>query len=402
VARYLGPAEFGILSYCYACIGLLAGISTLGWDRLIIRDLVQNKEPGSSIIATQQIMRIIGAITSGALAVAIIFLSKPDDQISLAIILILAFANLVMSLNAVEVFFHASLKIGLITPIKMIALLFSALLRVCVVFYDGTIIHLALIGLLESMIIGCGLVWRYRQLTGGLSFLSINMGYLYRLIKEGWPLFLALQLNIFAERIYGVALNGYLEEIEYGQFMLAFRLVEIPLTLLYLSTISFLPSLTRLRELGISELENKILLYTEIGTVAGMLSWLFIIILGPSAIVWIFGSQFAGTGSILVFMWGAVFIQANALFRAHYLIIEGSPFILMLGNLMGLLISVPLAMLFINQWGWQASGGAFSISIFVMYFLSGAFSPRGRRVMMLQVKALSFPNLRNNFKSFNL
>ena len=43
VARYLGPEQFGILSYAIAIVGLFSAFATLGLDSITVRELVKNE-----------------------------------------------------------------------------------------------------------------------------------------------------------------------------------------------------------------------------------------------------------------------------------------------------------------------------------------------------------------------
>ena len=44
VARYLGPANFGLLSYAGSFVGLFMGISALGLNNIVVRELVKNEK----------------------------------------------------------------------------------------------------------------------------------------------------------------------------------------------------------------------------------------------------------------------------------------------------------------------------------------------------------------------
>ena len=43
VARYLGPEQFGLLSYAGAFVGLFTAFATLGLDGIVVRELVKDE-----------------------------------------------------------------------------------------------------------------------------------------------------------------------------------------------------------------------------------------------------------------------------------------------------------------------------------------------------------------------
>ena len=62
VARYLGPSQFGLLSYAISFVGLFTSISTLGLDNIIVRELVVNEEKRDLFIGTAFLLKFLGAI----------------------------------------------------------------------------------------------------------------------------------------------------------------------------------------------------------------------------------------------------------------------------------------------------------------------------------------------------
>ena len=42
VARYLGPEQFGLLSYALSFVGLFSIVATFGLDEIVVRELVKN------------------------------------------------------------------------------------------------------------------------------------------------------------------------------------------------------------------------------------------------------------------------------------------------------------------------------------------------------------------------
>ena len=394
VARYLGPDQYGSLSYCLALIGILSGVNALGWDRIIIKDISSDPVKEKEILETQFFFRILGALCVASVSILFINIRKADDTLSLIIVSILSLCGIISALNVTELYFVTQLQSRLATQIKIVAILFGAVTRVGVVIYSGNLIYLVIVSLFETLILSIGLAWQYARRTNNFIKPVWHKIYALKLLKEGWPLFVGLQLDIVSQKIYGVALEGYMSKSDYGQFMLAFRIVEIPLMLFYISSTSFLPKLTSLHESNQEEYEKFVLLFTEIATAIGVASWVVIIIFGEVLIEWLFGSQYQNSALILVGMWGAVLIQANAVFRAHYLIIDNAAQTLMWGNLIGLVVSVPIALALMNQWGWIGAGVAFSITSLFTFYFSGITTEKGRRIMMIQTKAIKFKNLK--------
>lgn len=59
VARYLGPANFGLLSYAGSFVGLFAAIGTLGVDSILVRELVKDEKRRDELLGTTFVLKVI-------------------------------------------------------------------------------------------------------------------------------------------------------------------------------------------------------------------------------------------------------------------------------------------------------------------------------------------------------
>ena len=62
--RYLGPANFGLLSYAISFAGIFAAISTLGLDSIIVRELVNNPAKRDELLGSTFYLKLFGAVLS--------------------------------------------------------------------------------------------------------------------------------------------------------------------------------------------------------------------------------------------------------------------------------------------------------------------------------------------------
>ena len=77
IARYLGPEKFGLYSYAIAFVALFSAFSTLGLDRIVVREIVKEPTDKDEIIGTAFILKFIGGIL-GLLSAFGIIQTSPD------------------------------------------------------------------------------------------------------------------------------------------------------------------------------------------------------------------------------------------------------------------------------------------------------------------------------------
>ena len=64
VARYLGPEQFGALSYIISFVSLFAAFSSLGLDVILVRELVKEESRLNALLGTTFYLKVAGAITT--------------------------------------------------------------------------------------------------------------------------------------------------------------------------------------------------------------------------------------------------------------------------------------------------------------------------------------------------
>ena len=64
VTRYLGPTEYGKLTYVFSFVQFFIPICTMGLNDIIVKELVDNKSENDLIIGTTLVIRIVVSLIS--------------------------------------------------------------------------------------------------------------------------------------------------------------------------------------------------------------------------------------------------------------------------------------------------------------------------------------------------
>ena len=106
VARYLGPDQFGLLSYAQSFVFLFVAISTLGLDGIVVRELVKDETRRNVLVGTAFGLKFIGALAIlPVLGIAIQFTG--NDSFTNLLIFIIASATIFQSFNAIDLYFQS-------------------------------------------------------------------------------------------------------------------------------------------------------------------------------------------------------------------------------------------------------------------------------------------------------
>ena len=137
VINYLGPEEFGILSYSISYVSFFSFIVSLGLDSIISREIVSNPKHSKIIVSTSFLMKISMLVFVVFLVNFISFLSNNSELIKI-VILIISLNLLQEPFNVFSTYFQAIVNIRNISFSIMISKLSLIILKIFLMFILNT------------------------------------------------------------------------------------------------------------------------------------------------------------------------------------------------------------------------------------------------------------------------
>src|SRR5882762_679248 len=90
VARYLGPAQFGLLNLAIAIYMLFNTVSNLGLDYLLVRDIVMHPGADQELLGTSFYLKIIASVFTTISAICFAWISNPNNPMVVIIVALLS------------------------------------------------------------------------------------------------------------------------------------------------------------------------------------------------------------------------------------------------------------------------------------------------------------------------
>src|SRR3989344_5299888 len=117
VILFLGPSQYGLLSYAVSFVGMFGILASLGIDSILYRDLVKYPEKRDQILGTAFYLKMAGAAASIIITLfASYFLG--DDFYTSFIIFLIAAPLIFQSFNVISSYFQSLVRAKL--PILII------------------------------------------------------------------------------------------------------------------------------------------------------------------------------------------------------------------------------------------------------------------------------------------
>src|SRR3989338_5523951 len=151
LVRYLGPQNYGNLSYAVSFVGIFSVLSSLGIDNVLYRELILFPEKRNEYLGSAFLLKLsAGLIACISTIFGAIFFAT--DDVSQLIIIILAGTFIFNSFNVVVYEFQANVKQKYPSLVSLAVVFILNLLKLSVIALDQGIIYIGGILLLESVL----------------------------------------------------------------------------------------------------------------------------------------------------------------------------------------------------------------------------------------------------------
>lgn len=214
-ARYLGPSNYGLISYAAAYISFFNALCTLGTPSLLVKEFTDQPENEGAIIGTTLVMRLISCFLS---ALVMVLISCIVDFGEPTTILVVALSAVGVIFNAFDTFrywFQYKLASKVTTIIATIAYFVMMLYRVVLLITQQQIAYFAVATSLDYACFGMLIYFAYKR-HGGRR-LQVSWSYGKQLLSKSYHFILTgLMVAIYSQtdkfmikHFMGTTENGY-------------------------------------------------------------------------------------------------------------------------------------------------------------------------------------------------
>jgi O-antigen/teichoic acid export membrane protein len=389
IARQLGPSSFGSLSYAQAVAGLLAVVASLGFNRMVVREIVEhegNSQQQAVIMATVFAFRLVIAFVLYILPISLFLLLGNSNRTILMVLV--GISTLASPFDCCDLYFQSQSQSRISAIAKCSAFFLSTAFKVYLLFVGAGLHAFAAAIALEYALIAIALFGVYRR-AGLPMWVSPEWRLGIGFLRETWPDIMASFGVLFFMRSGQLMLESLRGVNDVGIYSAASRLSEglnfIPVSL----AASSFPKILRSRT-------NPTHYYAQIGRltrglvalsyVAGILASL----LSPYIIQWLYGPKYAAAAPVLsIHIWCGLLVCLGTV-SGNWLLAERKIMLSFQRSVLGLIVSVLLNFALIPRFGANGAAWATFLAMLSAYYLFDLLHPVTRRMFILKTRALVF------------
>jgi len=379
-ARYLGPLNFGELSYAISFVGLFSFVASLGIDQILYREFIAYPEKRNTYLGTAIVLRFISAFFAIGLALGgALFLSNQD--VSFVLILIISSAYIFAPFQLISAEFLAEAKTKYPSIVTVGVSLALNAFKILIVLLNEGVIFLALVILIEPILYAIGFIYFRIQVYGNMRTLRYDQEIARSMLRDSAPLIFASAFYAIYARIDQVMLKKMIDTKAVGLYDAAVRLSEVSYMIPNILLGALFPSIINSQKQSFALYAKRvkkmfILLFSVSAIIALCTALLSNFIVGL-----VFGVGFTATVAVLqVYVWSNVGTAIN-LIAQQILVNENLTRQVSMGILCGMIINVVLNFWLIPLWGMVGAALA-SVLSYIVPFISFLFIKQSRSVIL--------------------
>lgn len=364
VVRYLGPENYGVLSYAVSFIGIFSFIASFGIDQVLYRELIKYPDKTNQYLGTAFFIKLF--FSSLAISLVIIFnyfLNKGEFLISLSI-LIISFSFIFQSFNVISYFFQAQVKSKTPVIISIIVSILINIGKVFVIFLNQGIIYLSLILLTESILNALFFIIVFNKEKNIFDW-KFNWKIAKEITHDSWPFIFASAFTLIYTRIDQVMIQNMIDTKSVGIYDAAVRLTEVWYMIPNILMASLFPAMINSKNNEQKYFKRIKLVFILMLTISILLS-IGNVLFSKLIIYTLYGKEFSGSVIILSIYSFSLIGTFLGLLMNNYLLSENNKVLIFLNSFIAMTLNIILNIILIPRIGMAGAAIATAISYSVV------------------------------------
>ena len=389
LARYLGPSDFGLLSFATALVGLATTIATLGLPHVAVRDLVRDTPRAAETLGATAVLHLFaGMLAFSLLAIVILFL-RPDDPRAQTVVLITGGVLLLRASQVAVYWFEARVASRSVVWVQSSAFLAVAATKAVAILSGASLVVFAWLILIEAMLASLGLLLLLHHRGVPLPSLRAPSRRISTLLKESWPLALSGVAVVVYMKIDQVMLAQMVDDTSVGIYASAVRLSDAWYFVPVAIVASVFPAILNAKARSSTEYNARFqLLFDGLALLAVLIAIPMTVAATP-IVTMLYGAAYVSAGPVLaVHIWASLFVFVGVAGGRWY-VAEGRQMLALQRTVLGAFTNIALNLLLIPTYGPLGAAFATIASQMVASLFGDLLSPYTRQLFSMKASSLT-------------
>lgn len=388
IARYLTPGKFGLLNYAISFVGLFSPITTLGLNRIVVRDLAKDPSCKDEILGTAFVLKLTGSLAILLITVGTVYLLNPQDKQLQWLVAIVATGMIFTAFDTITFWFQSQVESKYVVWANNSAYLLINAVKIALIIARAPLIAFSCALTAEKALAALALVITYQLKGNLLRFWRFSLERAKDLLFQSWPLIISSFVIMIYMRIDQVMLGQMNQPEELGIYSAAVKVSELWYFIPGAIVDSVFPSIVKAKEISEELYEKRIQILSDLMCLISYSIAIPITIFSRPIMTLLYGENYAGgAASLVVLVWAGLFVSLG-MARNPWLITEGLMKFSAATTGVGAVVNIILNFWLIPVYGGLGAGIATLFSQMVAAYGANAFYPKTRKMFFRQTKSL--------------
>ncbi len=339
-ARYLGPSNYGLISYAASIVTFVLPIVQLGFRSTLVREIVDNPDREGEIVGTSLFFNGLSAIACIVGIFSFVYVANPNEPVTLLVCMLYSISLLAQSLEMIQYWFQAKLMSQYTSVTGLVAYTIVTAYKIYLLATQKSIYWFAISNTIDYLIIAITLIIIYRKLSSQKLKVSFK---LFREMFERSKYFIvsSLMVTIFAQ-IDKIMLKAMMSEEAVGIYSAAVACAGLSSFVFAAIIDSFRPTVFEHKKFSKELYEKDLSLCYSVVIYLSLMQSIVCTIFSKPIIYILYGSDYAASAGVLsLVVWYTTFSYLGPI-RNIWMLAEDKQNYLWIINLSGAVTNIIL------------------------------------------------------------
>lgn len=397
-ARYLGPSNYGLLSYGSTLISLFTMISSLGLTNVIINEMIKRPSKVGSYLGSALVARLVASCISLGLIYVIIFFLEPDNTLLQLVTVLQGIAIIFQGYEVFTYYFQMKLQMKIVSVATMLALTATAVWRIFLLSHSAGVEFFALTNSVKFLVAGVVVVLIF-FLKADVR-LSVSFRDAKYLIGKSYHLIISSIASTVCCQIDKIMIGKMMNETHLGFYSAAVTIAELWEFVPSAMVNSARPLILSKKETDYKEYERRFQLLLLGITCLGVMVSLIFMVVGDLTIKILYGNEYMEASVPLAVLIWSTAVASVGYARNVWFVAEDCQQYVKYFTIAGAAFDFIANLWFIPTFGIIGAAITTTLSHILVGFIAPLFVKRTRRFIVLYFQSfLLFPDLISEIKS---
>lgn len=175
-ARYLGPSNFGLITYASSLVAFVLPIMQLGFSNVLVQEIVNDSEKEGTILGTSITLSIVSSICCIIGVTSFAFVTNANESTTVLVCFLYSLILIFQACDHIEFWYQAKLLSKYTSIISLISYIVVSLYKIYLLIAAKNVYWFALSNALDYALISIGGLILYRKIGGRKLAFSWDIG----------------------------------------------------------------------------------------------------------------------------------------------------------------------------------------------------------------------------------